>query len=92
MRPFVVFIILMAVFPLQGSATDTLKLDEVIVSARYSPAVYTRLARIVNVLDAGVIQEMPAGNIQDRSAEASMAFGSYMPRVVGKPDLRCQST
>ncbi len=65
MRPFVVFIILMAVFPLQGSATDTLKLDEVIVSARYSPAVYSRLARIVHVLDAGVIQEMPAGNIQD---------------------------
>lgn len=57
---FVFFIML----PLRGNSTDTLKIGEVTVSSERSPAVYSRLSRIVTVIGHEQIREKPADNIQ----------------------------
>ncbi len=57
---FVFFIML----PLRGNSTDTLKIGEVTVSSERSPAVYSRLSRVVTVIGHEQIREKPADNIQ----------------------------
>ena len=51
--------------------TDTLTIsknidiDEIIVTSKRSPVVYSKLSRIVNSLSEEVINDMPAGNLED---------------------------
>ncbi len=57
-------LIVFILFPSRGNETDTLKIKEVVVSAKHSPAVYSRLSRIVNVIGPEEIRRIPGGNIQ----------------------------
>lgn len=61
---FLVFcFLLLIVFEVKSDNPDTLKLDEVVISARRSPAVHSESARIVHVLQRDEIASIPARSI-----------------------------